>query len=130
MLTLALRWKELSYWLIAGSAIIINIQNKTQYLAFFVPVCFLIFLSQSQWPSQKGARGAMATQSRKMRMARNVGPIADCLIYRVTKCSGYKDARVKLSFPVVPFRMAHCHHANRIKLGIRYFCRWVKPKSN
>ena len=30
----------------------------------------------------------------------NGGPITDCLIHTVTKCSGFQDACVRFSFPV------------------------------
>ena len=42
--------------------------------------------------------------SRKIRVVGNGGPATDCLIHTVTKYRGYNDARVRLSFPVLPFR--------------------------
>ena len=75
------------------------------------------------------ARGGHAPQSREIRVVGNGGPITGCLIHRVTKYRGYKDARVRLSFLVVPFRKENCHRTNRIKLGILHFCGWLQPKS-
>ena len=37
-------------------------------------------------------------------MVGNGGPITGCLIHRVTKYIGYKDAGARLSWPVLPFR--------------------------
>ena len=43
-------------------------------------------------------------QSRKyFRMVGNGGPINGCLIHGVTKYSGFQDACVRFSFPVLPF---------------------------
>ena len=52
----------------------------------------------------KGA-GAMAPAfPEKISMKGNGGPIAGCRIHSVTKYSGFQDAFVRFSFPVVPFR--------------------------
>ena len=76
----------------------------------------------------RGEPRGHALQSRTIRIVGNSGPIAGCLINRVTKYRGYKDACVRLSFPILPFRKELFHHANRIKLGILHFCRWLQSK--
>ena len=51
----------------------------------------------------------MAPQSRKaIWMVGSGGPITDSLIHRVTKCSGFLDACVRFSFPVLPFSKTLC----------------------
>ena len=61
----------------------------------------------------RGGRGP-CPQSRKIMMMGNGRLITGCLIHRVAKYSGFKDA----CFPVLPFRKEICHYANRITSGI------------
>ena len=50
----------------------------------------------------------------------NGGPITGYLIHKFTKYSGFQDACVRFSCPVLPFRQK-CHHSNRLMLGILHF---------
>ena len=65
----------------------------------------------------------------KIRMVGNGGPITGRLIHSVTKYSGFWDACVRYSFPVLLFYTQNCHHSNRFKLGILHFYRWLQHKS-
>ena len=91
-------------------------------------ICF------NETPSRSGTvRGGVwppGPQSRKCRMVENEGPIIGCLIHSVTKYRGHNriDACVRLSFPVLLVRKEISHHANRTKLRILNFCRWLQPE--
>ena len=54
----------------------------------------------------------------KVRIMGNGVSIPDCLIHRVTKYSGFQDACVRFSFPVLPFHKQNCHNSSRLKLGM------------
>ena len=55
------------------------------------------------------------------------GPITGGLLHRVAKYSGFQDASVRFSFPVLVFRIT-IRHSNTIKLGILHVCRWLQHK--
>ena len=44
--------------------------------------------------------------------------INGCLIHRVTLYSGFQDACVRFSFPVLPFHKQNSQNSNRFKLEI------------
>ena len=71
--------------------------------------------------------GVMPVPFPKNMMVGNGGPIYFCPIHRFTKYRWYKGACVRLSFPIWCFRKDIRHRANRIKLGILHFCRWLLP---
>ena len=88
----------------------------------------LNFLSH-QWRSHRGQRGHAPQLRTKIWMVWNGGPITGRLIHRVTKYSGFQNACVRFSFPVLPFRKKTIHNSNRIKLEMFYFCRRLQHKS-
>ena len=79
--------------------------------------------------SISGPGGHDPQSQKKIRMMRNGGPITGRLIHRITKYSGFHDAFVTFSFPVLLIRKG-CHHSNRIKLDILQFCLWLQHTSS